>query len=200
LLANLSITNTSRWTISDRCDRFAVDGKIFFRPPGQPRYSPIPNNASTFMPSALDSQLTAIVANNSIWLLNPNTSTFFRAFDNPQPILNERTIKVINNRHVVVTAVNGTSAQVIAFNIEPTGNFTNCLNFFFPMYQAAPKILLSPRLTKVLIMGPFLPPNASQPQPKYDAFNINFTTGNSQNISFDFRSLPDPVNTFITLD
>ncbi len=54
LLATITITNTSRWAISDRCDRFAVDGKIFFRTPNQTRFSPIANNASTFMPSSID--------------------------------------------------------------------------------------------------------------------------------------------------
>jgi hypothetical protein len=138
--------------------------------------------------------------NNSIWLFNPNTSSFVRAFDNPQPILPESTIRVVNNNQVAVSAVNGTAAQVLAFFIEPSGNFTNCLNFFFPNYQAAPKIQVSPRLTKILIMGPFTPPNASQPQPKYDAFTINFNNRTFQNISFDFKSLPDPVGTFIALD
>jgi hypothetical protein len=34
LLANFSINGSSRWSISDKCDRFAVDNRLFFRPPG----------------------------------------------------------------------------------------------------------------------------------------------------------------------
>lgn len=83
------------------------------------------------------------MVNNSIWLLNPNTSSFVRAFDNPEPILPRSNIAKRENRLVVI-ADNGTAAQVLAFAIEPSGNFTNCLKFFFPMYQAPPKIYVSP--------------------------------------------------------
>jgi hypothetical protein len=122
-----------------------------------------------------------------------------RAFDSPWPILPRSSIAVWDNR-VVVTATNGTAAQALAFLIKPSGNFTNCLNFFFPMYQAPPKIMVSPQLTKVLVMGPFIPPNATQPQPKFDAFTVDYSSKTALNVSFDFRALPDPVNSRFILD
>lgn len=157
LVANLSVTNQSRWTVSEKCDRFAVNGNVFFRGPNQTRFAPGTNNAS-FNPSAIDQEASAALVGNSIWLLNPDTNSFFKAFENPQPILPNSSISVFD-RQIVVTGVNSTTAQVLAFYIELSGNFTNCLNYYFPMYQNFPKIQLSPQLTKVLISGPFIPPN-----------------------------------------
>jgi hypothetical protein len=199
LLSNFTINSSSKWTISQNCDRFAVDNQVFFRTPGQPHFNPIRNNISDFAPSSLDRELTAAVVNNSVWLLNTNTSSFMRAFDSPWPILPRSSIFVRDNR-VVVTAVNGTAAQALAFFIESSGNFTKCLNFFFPMYQAPPRIMVSPQLTKVLVMGPFTPPNASQPQPKFDAFTVDYSNRTALNVSFDFRALPDSVNSKFILD
>ena len=206
LIANFSVNSSSKWSISDQCDRFAVDSHVFFRMPGS-HFNPIPNNIpnnmtnnmTNFMPSSLDTQLTAAVINNSIWLLNNNTNTFMRAFDNPDPILPMSTIATFNNR-VVVVAHNGTAAQALAFVVDQSGNFTNCLNFFFPMYQAPPQIYFSPQLTKVLVTGPFTPPNASQTQPRFDAFNVLYENQTSTNISFDFSAFPDPVNSLFILD
>lgn len=49
-------------------------------------------------------------------------------------------------------------------------------------------------------MGPFTPPNASQPQPKFDAFTVDYNKKTSMNISFDFRALPDPAKSLFILD
>jgi hypothetical protein len=199
LLSNFTINSSSKWTISQNCDRFAVDNHVFFRTPGQPRFNPIRNNISDFAPSSLDRELTAAVVNSSVWLLNTDTSSFMRAFDSPWPFLPRRSIVVRDNR-VVVTATNGTAAQVLAFFIESSGSFTNCLNFYFPMYQGPSKIIVSPQLTKVIVMGPFTPPNATQLQPKFDAFTVDYSNRTSLNVPFDFRAFPDPINSKFILD
>ena len=74
------------------------------------------------------------------------------------------------------------------------------LNFFFPQYQSTPKIQVSSGLTKVMIMGPFIPPNQTQTQPKIDAFFIDYANKGFQNISFPFNTIPDPLNSLIVLD
>jgi hypothetical protein len=199
LIANLSVTNHSRWTVSQRCDRFGVDGKVFFRTQNSSHFMPVPNNVTVFSPSAMDRDLSAAIVNSSIWLLNPNTSTYWKAFDSPIPFLPNNSINVFNNQ-VVVTATNSTSAQVQAFFIEDNGNFTNCLNYNFPMYQSFPKIQLSEQFTKVLIMGAFIPPNQTQTQPKIDAFFINYPNRTFQNISLNLNLPADPSSVFILLD
>jgi hypothetical protein len=199
LLASFTINSSSKWIISERCDRFAVDNHVFFRVQGQPRFSPIRNNISDFTPSSLDRELTAAVVNNSVWLLNTNTSSFMRVFDSPWPILPRGSIVVRDNR-IVLMGVNNTAAQVLAFFIESSGSFTNCLNFYFPLYQGPSKIIVSPQLTKVLVVGPFTPPNATQLQPKSDAFTVDYNNRTSLNVPFDFRSFPDPINSRFILD
>jgi hypothetical protein len=100
----------------------------------------------------------------------------------------------------VITATNSTSAQVLAFSFDSAGVFTPCLNFFFRQYQGPPKIQVSSGLTKVMIMGPFIPPNLTQIQPKIDAFYIDTANKGFQNITFPLNTIPDPVNSYIILD
>lgn len=199
LVANMSINNQSQWRVSEQCDRLSINNRIFVRLPNQPRFVPVNNNMTLFTPSSLDIDLTAAVVGNSIWRFNPNTSNFVRAYDSPFPILPNSSISVADNK-IVVTGTNSTVAQVLAFFVESSGNFTPCLNYYFPAYQNFPKIQISPLLTKVLILGPFIPPNRTQVEPKIDAFNIYYPNRTSQNISFNLNNLPEPTNTLIILD
>lgn len=158
LMANITLTNTTKWGLSDRCERFSVDNKVFFRAPNQSNYQPITNNMSAFNPTAFSRNLDAALAGNSIWLLSANGNSFTRAFESNKTFLPNSKIYRKEAR-IVVAGYNGTAAQVVAYYFENTGMFTNCLDYFFPFYQSAPKIQISSQLSKVLVMGPFIAPN-----------------------------------------
>lgn len=157
LLAGITITATTKWGLSDRCDRFSVDNMVFFRAPNQAAYQAMPS----FSPSALNRNLDAAVVGNSIWLLSSSGSSFVQAFNSTTPFLLNPIIYK-NDVRVVVTSTNSTAAQAKAFFIESTGVFTNCLDYTFAAFQSAPTIQVSSKLSKILAMGPFIPPNLTQ--------------------------------------
>jgi hypothetical protein len=155
------INITSYWQLSDNCDRFAVNNNVYYRGPNTTHYSLISNNSnnSTFAPIALDRSITTAIVGTTVWVLNPATNSFYPIYDNVQPFLSTVTVSTFNNR-IVISSTNTTAAQVLAFALDPTTNLlTNVLNFNFAGYQSLPKIQISSQLTKVLIIGPFLPPN-----------------------------------------
>lgn len=212
--ANVTSNASSNWMVSNFCDRFAVDNKVFTRTLNQ-SYIPL-----TFPqpPSSLDKNLSVAVIGNDIWSLSPLNNTFVLALNNslllsqngtnatnntsgplPPPILPMNKVYTANNL-IVVTATNNTAGQVYAYSVGMNGMIKPLLNFYFPAYQSTPKILVSSNLTKVLIMGPFMPPNQTQAQPKIDSFFIDSPNNGFQNITFPFNSIPDPVNSFVLLD
>jgi hypothetical protein len=76
MLQNLTITNTSRWTISQRCDRFAVDNAIFFRNGNDSNFRPVLLNQTLFTPSSYNQNLTWALADNAVWRFDPLTGSF----------------------------------------------------------------------------------------------------------------------------
>lgn len=166
--ANITLSPNSTWALSDNCDRFAVNNKLFSRlansTGNQSIFTPIPFPQP---PSSLDRNLAVAVIGNNIWRLSPN-NTFILVLNTTDPTQN-RTLTILpmnniytNNNTVIITATNSTSAQVLAFTFDNNGVFSPCLNFFFPQYQGPPKIQVSSGLTKVMVMGPFIPPNLTQ--------------------------------------
>lgn len=65
----------------------------------------------------------------------------------------------VSEKRLLITAVNMTSAQILAFSINGLRNFSLAFRFVFPLYQTQPQIFISRKLTKVLVVGPFIPPN-----------------------------------------
>ena len=115
----------------------------------------------SFNPSALSRNLDAAVVGNTIWLLSSSGSSFIQAFNSTTAFLLNPSI-YRNDVKVVVTSTNSTAAQAKAFYIESTGAFTNCLDYTFAAFQATPSIQVSSMLSKILAMGPFIPPTLTQ--------------------------------------
>ena len=198
-LQNTNLLNASRWTITDNCERFARDNQFYYRPSIYQTTYRVGSGTGTFNPLAFSPDVNVAVDSTSVWLLDTTNFTFYKAFDNPVPILPNANVAVFDNNRIVITATSQISAQVFVYFKEITGAFTNCLTFTFSGYVTAPKIWVSPQLTKVLIMGPIVSTTAI-PQPKYDAFTIDYNTRSTKNVSFDFSTIPDPVNTFAILE
>jgi hypothetical protein len=171
------------------------------------------------LPSSLNQNISFAVIGNDIWSLSPVNNSFVLALNNsallsqtngtnttnvtsgplPPPLLPMNKIYSANNL-IVITATNNTAAQVYAYSVGMNGMIRPLLNFYFPAYQSTPKILVSSNLTKVLVMGPFLPPNKTQSEPKIDSFFIDSPNNGFQNITLPFNTIPDPVNSFVLLD
>lgn len=78
ILQNFTITNTSRWTVSQKCDRFAVDNVIFFRNGNDSNFRPILLNQTVFNPSSYNQNLTWALFDNAVWRLDPLTNAFLK--------------------------------------------------------------------------------------------------------------------------
>jgi hypothetical protein len=104
-----------------------------------------------------------------------------KIFDSPKPIFANNKLYQLPGR-IVVTGTNATSAQTFAF-IDLNGTLKTIFNWTFSQYQSAPMIKLSTNASKIIITGPFTPPNASQPVPKIDIFSIDYRNGTFFNVS-----------------
>ena len=78
ILQNFTITNTSRWTISQKCDRFAIDNMIFFRNGNDSNFRPVLLNQTLFNPSSYNQNLTWALSGNAVWKFDPLTNTFLK--------------------------------------------------------------------------------------------------------------------------
>jgi len=93
-----------------------------------------------------------------------------------------------------------TTAHVLAYSDNNSGNLTVCLNYTFTHFVNRPQIQISSNFTKILIMGPFTPPNTTDVKPKFDAFFVDYDRIQNANISFPLDTVKDPRSTFINLD
>lgn len=155
--SNATPTGSSAWMVSNACDRFAVDNKIFYRTINQSTFAPLVLSQA---PSSIDQNITAAVIGNSLWLLNFQTNTFSLVVNNTNALPASQMYKV--GSRIVITAANTTSAQVLAYSMNSSGAVKSCLNYLFNSYQGTPSIKISSNLSKVLIVGPFIPPNKTQ--------------------------------------
>lgn len=144
---------TQRWIVSNDCSRFSVDSKAFYRTSDQVLPYALPSASISF-----DDSITTALVGNSVWLLNNQTNSFSLAFNNTNTLFQWSNIYKVDNK-ILITGKNVTSAQVIAYSINNQGHFTNSLNYIFTNFQNTPKIQVSSKLTKVLVIGPFIPPN-----------------------------------------
>lgn len=142
---NVTSTVNSTWTISNMCDRFAVDSQLFSNTLNQSTYMPIPFAQP---PTSFDPNLAVAIIGGDIWTLNPINNSFVLALNNtpsvnatnpPPPILPMSKVFARNNL-IVVTGTNTTSAQVYAYSVNTNGMLKPLLNYFFPLYQGIPKI------------------------------------------------------------
>lgn len=103
---------------------------------------------------------------------------------------------------VIVTATNSTAAQVLAYYYDnSTAVATKCLDYSFASFSAEPKILVSSQLSKVLVVGSYLPPNQfAGALPRFDGFFVAFANRTSLNLTFPIDKVPDPANSFVLLD
>jgi len=99
---------------------------------------------------------------------------------------------------IVVTGTNATSAQVFAF-VDQNGTLNTLFNWTFTQYQNTPMIKVANNASKIMIVGPFIPPNSNQAIPKIDIFAIDYKNATFSNVSIPQNLNVDPQNVFINL-
>lgn len=152
--------------------------------------------SSNFTWTAVDDELTIVISGDgNLWRIDYSTGTIVPFFNPPQPFPAGSKIKTMQDR-IFLWAKNASSAWVFAFSLA-TNPPTNCLNYSFHNFQASPLIKFSPNLTKVLVLGPTIPPNTTVPIKRADTYFINYAEKTFRNISFPVRMITDPAQTFI---
>ena len=189
------------------CDRFSVDNKIYAIVASNntnntnntsPTFNLIQNNLTTFIWNQTDDNLTTVIVNSSLWRYRPESNnSFVKIFDSPNPFFATNKLYQSQGR-IVVTGTNSTSAQAFAF-IDQNGNLSTVFNWTFTKYGNTPLIKVSTNATKIMIVGPFTPPNASNAVPKVDAFAIDYKNAVFSNVSIPQNLNVDPLNVFINL-
>lgn len=159
--------------------------------------------SSSFTPStwrSIDSNMTNAVIGNSIWRLNPSSNSFMQYYQSLTPYLMNPQIFTFQNI-IVVTSFNQNAAQVFAYLDDNNGHLTAVLNYQFNNFVNTPKITVSPKLTKVLVIGPVAASssNMSNTKAQVDAFHINYTSMSTLNISFPIQTVADPQATFLAI-
>jgi hypothetical protein len=200
-LANFTINQTTRFSVSLECDRFSVDSLIFSilpplngttpPPPSNSsnntiplqQFGLVPNNISNFTWTSSDDNLTIFAVGSSIWVLRLDlNNTFVKIYDTPVPLLPQNKL-FATKTSIVVGGWNVTTAQVFAITFQ-NGSVFNCFNFTFNNYQNTPMIQVSKNMTKILIAGLAIPPNSTQVLPKIDMFTIDYRSLSARNITF----------------
>ena len=96
-----------------------------------------------------------------------------------------------------MNASNSSAAWVFVF-VDSNNKLQPFFNFTFRNYTKRPKIEISEKLTKVVIIGKFIPRTAtvgSQAKTRADAYHLDYSEKSYTNISFPMESLPDADTT-----
>lgn len=93
---------------------------------------------------------------------------------------------------VVISGRNVTSAWVFVF-VDSNNKFEPFFNFTFKNYTQMPKIEISEKLTKVAVLGKFIPHRATSVSPiaKVDAYHLDYAKKTYTNITFPIESIND---------
>lgn len=110
----INLGNQPKWYISDSCDRFAANDKIFVRSPNQLQFSSVNNNMTLFAPTAFDKGLNAALVGSSIWLYNPVTRNFSLSFNSTRPFISGSTISMVGSQ-ILVAGTSSSTAQAAAW-------------------------------------------------------------------------------------
>jgi hypothetical protein len=165
------------------------------------QFTPIISNMTNLTFNSLDDNMTTAVIGNSIWRLNTSSNSFTKYYQSSVNYFPNAQIFTMPNIIVVISS-NQTAAQVFAYSDDNDGHLTICLHYEFDSFVNFPQIMISPKFTKVAVMGPILPSNSTNTansQPHIDAFHINYTSNSFLNISFPIQTVINPQSTFIAL-
>jgi hypothetical protein len=124
------------------------------------RFSTITNNFTNLTWNALDSSMNNAVFGSSIWRLNKTANIFTKYYDSPIPYLANPQIYTIPGI-IVITSYNQTSAQVFAYTDDNSGHLHTALKYQFDKFVNTPKIMVSPKFSKVFVVGPANTPPSS---------------------------------------
>lgn len=205
LLTNVTTNASTKYAVSLGCDRFSVDNRIFTITPSNntnlsalQNFSIVQNDLSTFTWTSSDENLTTIIIGSSVWRYSPESNnSFIKMLDSPVPLISLAKI-YSNPGRVVLAGTNSTTAQVLAF-ADMNGTLPCIFNWTFQNYQNTPMVSVSVNSSKIMIIGPAIPPNSNQTAPKIDIFFVDFRNATAVNISVPQNLILDPVNTYLSL-
>jgi hypothetical protein len=128
-VSNFTITATSKWSISQFCDRFSLDKNILSLTSTSPvAFSPITNSVQSFSWSSIDRNLTTVLFGTEVWTYNVQQNNFLKKFDTSTTILSSSKLITLPGI-IAISATSNNSAQVLAYSLSSAGTATNCLNY-----------------------------------------------------------------------
>jgi len=134
----------------------------------------------------------AILSNQQLWVVDSNLvpSSVYN-LTNPLPAFQNL---YRAGKRLLITATDATTAKILAYNVDSTTTpwtMTPVFNYTYPNFTVEPKIQVSEDISKVLVFG------NSTPQPRFDAFFINYDAQEATNITFPFDKVPSPLTNYI---
>ena len=183
---NDSSIKKAKWVLSELGDRLRIGKHLFFKNPNNIFVAMTVQN--NFVMAASNKNLTyAIGTDGNLWRFVASQSGFVQAVTSSRPLPTDAEVKVYDNK-IVVNASNATAAQLFVFvavnrAVEPFFNFT------FLNYTKKPRIIISEKLTKVVILGKALKRNSTEEKVKADAYHLDFPKKTYTNISFPMEAI-----------
>ena len=190
LIQNSNFTDSSikqaEWVLSEVGDRMRIGKHLFFKNPNNIFVAMTVHN--NFVMAASNKNLTyAIGADGNLWRFVASRSGFVQAVSSSRPLPRDAEVRVFDNK-IIVNSSNATSVQVHVFvavdrAVEPFFNFTSF------RYTKKPRVIISEKLTKVVILGKVLKRNSTEEKVKADAYHLDFAKKTYTNISFPMEAI-----------
>lgn len=186
-VTSVPITGSTRWFISPDCSRLAVAAKMLIVNANRDGFVSMSTTPVNFTAWELRMN-AAILSNQELWVVDSNLvpSSVYN-LTNPLPAFQNL---YRAGKRLLITATDATTAKILAYNVDSTTTpwtMTPVFNYTYPNFTVEPKIQVSEDISKVLVFG------NSTPQPRFDAFFINYDAQEATNITFPFDKVPSPL-------
>ena len=198
VLAGLTISSSSVWSLSDDCSRFIVENTAFYL--FNNTYVRTNNTFSTTDNIVGDNNLNYIVSSGNIWQFDTTQNKYIQ-LTNDAPFLGTYLVTNIQDR-LVVSSQNSDnsiwSVKVIAYSIT-----TNGLSSFFTYNQnfsnmTQPRVSVATGLDKVVVYGGQV--GSSDPSGQVDAFYLDYSGATNISINFPMSTVSEIAWTFISVN
>lgn len=198
LLADLSAQiatvspSPSAWRISEDCSKVAADNIIFATVSGT--YTKVANDYAIFTWLDMDATMSYALLSDSVWRYNSATNLYTSAFThNGTTFAAGATIRSYSDRIVAIFS-SSTTFVIRAYRVNATTG-VNVLSFSFTTYTATPTFSISPKLTKVVVIGS-ITGSATQT----NGFFIDYANSGSQTIAFPTEAIAEVAFTVVQVE
>ncbi len=149
-----SISGTiSKWMISDDCSRFSAGNNIFASASSNSSYSSVSNN-NAFNWTVIDSTFTYALVSGAIWKYNSTANAFNSYYSSSNlTFTSSSTIKSYSNRLIIYELTSSAANAMVFLDNTTSSSLSLISTISLSSFLAAPKVALSPQLSKLIVYG-----------------------------------------------